>query len=103
LSTQQLPALAGRATITQLKQATFATPAGQASGFEGTGDGGFIVYVQSRLPVDQTAMSANLPQFTARLRSARGTEAFNQWIQTEASRQLRNTPAFRQPAAAGAK
>ena len=35
--------------------------------------------------------------------SARETEAFNQWIQTEASRQLRNTPAFRQQAAAGAR
>jgi hypothetical protein len=103
LSTQELPELANRAGFPQLKQATFATPAGRASDFEETGDGGFIVYVQSRLPVDQAAMTAGLPQFTAALRRARESEAFNEWLQTEASRQLRTTPVFLQNAAAAAK
>jgi hypothetical protein len=43
-------------------------------------------------------MSADLPQFTARLRRARESEAFNQWVQSEANRQLRTTPAFTQQA-----
>jgi hypothetical protein len=103
LSTQELPELGNRASITQLKQATFATPTGHAGGFEETEDGGFIVYVQSRLPVDQTAMSADLPQFTAGLRRARGNEAFNQWIQTEANRQFRDIPAFQKQAITGAR
>ena len=92
LSTQDLPELGNRASLAQLKFAASAMPAGHASNFEETEDGGFIVYVQSRLPVDQTAMSADLPQFTASLRRAREREAFDQWIQTEANRQLRNTP-----------
>ena len=103
LSTQELPELGERLKLNDFLRIVANTPAGHTSPFLETEDGGFIVYVQSRLPVDQTVMSANLPQFTARLRSARESEAFNQWIQTEASRQLRNTPAFRQPAAAGAK
>jgi hypothetical protein len=99
LSTQSLPELANRAGLPQIKQAAFSTPSGRASGFEETDDGGFVMFVQSRLPVDQTDMSANLPQFTAELRRARESEAFNQWIQTEANRELRTTPAFNQPAA----
>jgi hypothetical protein len=103
LSTQELPELGDRLKLNEFLRIVANIPAGHASPFLETEDGGFIVYVQSRLPVDQTAMSADLPQFTARLRGARETEVFNQWIQTEASRQLRNTPAFRQQAAAGAK
>jgi hypothetical protein len=103
LSTQELPELGDRLKLNEFLRIVANIPAGHASPFLETEDGGFIVYVQSRLPVDQTAMSADLPQFTARLRGARETEVFNQWIQTEANRQLRNTPAFRQQAAAGAK
>jgi hypothetical protein len=103
LSTQDLPELTGRASITQLKQATFATPTGHAGGFEETEDGGFIVYVQSRLPVDSAAMSSDLPQFTTGLRRARESEAFNQWVQTEANHQFRDIPALQKQATAGAK
>jgi hypothetical protein len=103
LSTQELPELANHAGLPQVKQATFSTPAGHSGGFEETEDGGFIVYVQSRLPVDSAAMSADLPQFTAGLRRARESEVFNQWVQAEANRQFRNIPAFQKQAAAGAK
>ena len=100
LSTQELPELAGRASVGQLQHAAFGTPIGHAGDFEETQDGGFIVYVQSRLPLDQTAMKADLPQFTAGLRRQRENEAFNQWVQAEANRQLRNTPVYQQTAAA---
>ena len=104
MSTQELPELGRpRRDSRKSKQAAFGTPVGHASGFEETEDGGFIVYVQSRLPVDQAAMNADLPQFTAGLRRERESEAFNQWLQAEANRQLRNTPVFSQQAAAGAK
>jgi hypothetical protein len=48
-------------------------------------------------------MSADLPQFTAGLRRSRETEAFNQWIQTEANRQFRDIPAFQKQAITGAR
>ena len=50
------------------------------------------MFVQSLLPLDQSAMKTNLPQFTAALRRERENEAFNQWLQIEANRQLRTTP-----------
>ena len=102
-SSKELPALGEHTgSLTQLKQASFSTPDGRTSLFEETEDGGFIVYVQSRLPVDQSAMKADLPKFTADLRRARENEAFNIWMQSEANRELKDTPLFRQQAAGGA-
>jgi len=46
------------------------------------------------LPVDQAVMNAQMPQFMAQLRRAQQNEAFNEWLQIEANRELRNTPVF---------
>ena len=101
LSTPQLPELANRAGFPQVKQATFSTPPGHASDFEPTDDGGFIIFVEKLLPIDQTALNADLPQYLAELRSERQREVFNQWVDREANRELRNTPIFQQLAAGG--
>jgi len=103
LSTRDLPELGDRAELNQLKQAAFTTPVGHVSGFVDTGNGGFVLYVQSRLPVEQAAMNAQMPQFTAQLRHAQQDDAFNEWLQVEASRVLRNTPAYQPQAAPGAR
>jgi len=88
-STQDLPDLGGRVSMGQLKQAAFTTPLGKPSAFEPTSDGGFILLVESKLPVDQSKMTAELPEFTRQLRQARENEAFNEWFQTEAGSALR--------------
>jgi hypothetical protein len=102
MSTEALPVLGNRAGLPQVKQALFTTPTGHASSFEGTEDGGFIVYVQSRTPADPKTVSAEMPQFTDGLRRQRESDAFNQWIQAEANRQFRTVSFFAQQAA-GAK
>ncbi|MGA2788897.1 MAG: SurA N-terminal domain-containing protein [Verrucomicrobiota bacterium] len=102
LSTQELPGFGERAELNQLKQAAFTTPVGKASGFATNNAGGFIVYVQSRPPIDQTKMNSDLPQYTAAFRRERESEAFNQWVNLEANRELRDTPVFRQQFTAGA-
>ena len=98
LSTQELPELGDRLQLNQFLRIVANTPAAHASPFVETEDGGFVVYVLSRKPVDVKAMNADLPQFTARLRSARESEVFNQWIQVEANRQFRDIPAFQKQA-----
>jgi hypothetical protein len=103
LSTRELPELGDSALLNQVKQAAFTTPVGHTSGFEPTSDGGFVLYVQSRLPVDKTAMNAEMPQYLAALHRARETEAFNEWVQIEANRQLRDTPLFQHQTATGAR
>jgi len=103
LGTQKLPELGDHADdLTQLKQAAFSTPNGSASLFEQTDEGGFVVQVQSRLPVDQSAMKSELPKFTADLRRERENEAFDEWLQAEANRELRNTPLYSPQPANGA-
>jgi len=96
LSTRELPELGDHAELNQLKQAAFSIPPGKTSGFVDTATGGFIVYVESRLPMDQVKMNSALPQYIVELRRQRLNEAFNQWLNLEASRQLRNTPVWRQ-------
>ena len=102
LSTPELPELGGRADLNQLKRAVFTTPVGKTGNFEATSDGGFIVYVQSRLPMDQVKMNSDLPQYLAAFRRERQNEAFGQWVNLEASRELRNTPVFLQQFKSGA-
>jgi hypothetical protein len=100
LSTQSLPELGDRAELNQVKQAAFTTSVGHASGFEANNAGGFVLFVQSQLPVDQAVMNTELPQFTASLRHSRETEAFNEWLQIEANRDLSDTPMARRAASA---
>ena len=98
LSTADLPELGDRVALNQLKSVAFATPAGHASDFVTTDDGGFIVYVKGQLPLDTAAMSANLPQFTAAFRQQRETAAFYNWLDRTGSRDLRDTPIFQEQA-----
>jgi hypothetical protein len=90
LSTRDLPELGGGVELNQLKQTAFTTPIGHASNFEETSEGGFILFVQSQLPVDTSVMRADLPQFTAALRRQRENEAFQEWLNAEANRELRD-------------
>ena len=103
LATRDLPELGDHVELGQFLRLVASIPAGHASPFMETEDGGFIVYVQSRTPVDQAAVSTDLPQFTVSLRHARENEAFNQWVQTEANRELRSTPAYNPQPATGTK
>ena len=100
LSTRELPQLGELAELNQVKQTAFTTPVGQPSAFEPNNVGGFVLFVQSQLPVDQSVMNAELPQFITSLRRARENEAFNEWLQIEASRDLSDTPLARRAAAA---
>ncbi len=103
LSTQELPELGEHTDLNQLKQAVFTTPIGKTSDFETTSDGGFVVYVQSRLPIDQTKMNSDLPQYAAAFRRERQNEVFVQWVNQEVGHQLRSLPAFQEPVSRGAR
>jgi hypothetical protein len=102
LSTQELPELGERTDLNQLKRVVFTTPVGKTGDFEATSDGGFIVYVQFRLPIDQAKMNSDSPQYIAALRRERQNEAFSQWVNLEANRELHTTPVFRQQFKSGA-
>lgn len=91
LSTRSLPEVEQDLSLQHFKQIAFNTPLGQASSFVPTRDGGVIVYVKSRLPLDETKMKAELPEFTSYLRRVRQNETFNEWFRKQADEGLRNT------------
>lgn len=90
--TSELPGLGAQATLNQIKQTVLTTPVGSASGFQQTEDGGFVMYVESRLPIDRSKMMADLSQFTSQLREEGSQEAFQEWFRREANSELRDTP-----------
>jgi len=63
-----------------LKQLAFSTPPGKVSHFDPSNEGGMILYVRSRLPLDETKMKKELPSFVAVVRQQRQQEAFNVWF-----------------------
>jgi hypothetical protein len=103
LSSSEVPELGDHAELNQLKRAAFSTPPGKVSPFVPSAEGGFVVYVQSLLPMDQAEKSTNFPKFLAELRRTRLNEAFNLWINAELNRELRNTPYFQQQQASAAR
>ncbi len=92
MSTSDMPELGDHATMNQLREAAFLTRVGVPSNFETTDDGGFVLFIESRLPIDQTRMAEDLPEFAARLRESRAQAAFTEWYNREANRDLRDTP-----------
>jgi hypothetical protein len=110
ISTRSLPEaedhlpLNGNRTQMGLKDIAFSTLPGKASGFHETNEGGIVVYVKSKLPLDEAKMKSELPTFTSNVRQSRSREAFDAWFRKEADKGLRDTPLFRRqempPAAA---
>jgi hypothetical protein len=94
LSSEEIPEAEGHAEVAQLKQAAFTTALGHVCSLVSTADGGFVLYVKSILPVDEQDKASQMPRYLAQLRRSRENEAFNLWLQSEANRELRNTPVY---------
>jgi hypothetical protein len=95
LSTRDLPAVEDHLSLNQYKQLAFTTPLGKPSPFQHTPDGGVIVLVKEKLPLDEAKMNASLTNFANYLRQNRQSEAFNSWFRKEAEKGLRDTPLAR--------
>lgn len=86
-----------------LKEIAFSTPPGKASDFHETDDGGIILYVKAKLPLDEAKMKSELPGYSNYLRQSRSREAFDAWFGQEAKKGLVDTPVFRQQQPPAAK
>lgn len=92
LSTRELPQVEDHLQLNQFKQIAFTSPLGKVSPFQMTPEGGVIVYVKSKLPLDEAKMNASLPAFANYVRQSRQNEAFNDWFRKEAQTGLGDTP-----------
>jgi parvulin-like peptidyl-prolyl isomerase len=92
ISTRSLPGdIEDQISLGQLKQLAFATDPGQAV-LQPTAQGALILFVKEKLPVDESKMQQELPEFMNYLRQSRTQEAFNNWFRREAEKGLRDTP-----------
>ena len=94
LSSSEVPEANGRAQIGELKQAAFTTAPGHVSRFVQTAEGGFVLFVQKMEPIDAATRTKDLPSFTSQVRRGRENEAFNIWVNNEASREFSHVPAM---------
>jgi len=92
ISSTEIPEAEGHAETRQVQYVASQTRPGHISPFVPTTDGGFVLFVQSMLPVDESLRSAEMPRFLAQLRHTRLSEAFNRWLIIEENRELADTP-----------
>jgi len=98
ISTRSIPEAEEFISLAQLKQLAFSTGAGKVSPFQPTMEGGVILYVKSKLPVDESKAQSDMPAFVTNLRRTRQQEAFEDWFRKEADKALRDTPVGQQKA-----
>ena len=97
LSTRELPEVEEHLSLDQLRTVAFGIPPGRASTPLIANDGAMIVFVKAKLPLDESKMNADLPNFVQLVRRRRQDDAFNQWFGREIERGLRNVPLMARP------
>ena len=80
ISSRQLAGAEDMVNLTLLKQTAFSTPLGQPSSFQWTAEGGLILFVKSKVPIDENKMRTDLPAFAQGVRQQWQSEAFNEWF-----------------------
>lgn len=101
LQSPAIPEAGDRAEVGEIKQAAFTTPLKKVSQFFPTSEGGFVLSPQAMEPVDTARKNSILPDFIKQVRRGRQNQAFNEWLQQEANRELRTTPFYAEMAGVG--
>jgi hypothetical protein len=83
LVTQSLPGLDPRVGLAVIKDTAFNLKPGTASRFIQTADGGFVLFLKERRPVDAALVKAGLNGYLEEQRQQRRDEAFGAWFQAE--------------------
>jgi hypothetical protein len=89
--------ISGRQEFQQLVENAYTLQTGKASAFIPTREGGYVVYMKSRLQVDQAKMQKDLPDFLARMREQRANAAFGEWFQKQAQEMRLSIPQQKPP------
>jgi len=89
ISTRALPELDEAVSLNLIKQMAFTTSPGKVSGFQWTAEGGVVLFVKSKLPIDEARLKTDLPNYASALRQQRQQEAFQIWFQQEFTRNVR--------------
>ncbi|HUL51498.1 MAG TPA: SurA N-terminal domain-containing protein [Candidatus Nitrosotalea sp.] len=83
MNTRSLRGWEGRVDLSLLKDAASTLVPGKTSDFMPTQDGGLVLHLISRVPVDDAVAKAELPAFTTQLRATRERQAFSDWFRKQ--------------------
>jgi len=85
-STPSLTNLDERINFYMVQHVAFALKPGEASQFYPLAkqEGGIVLYVKAKLPIDEAKLKTELPEYIGRLRIYRQNEDFNQWFSRQA-------------------
>lgn len=81
--TTTLPGIPNSSDSSLLVSTAFNVSPGKVSPFIPTRTGGFVIHVRSVLPVADTKLQAELPEFLKSLRQSRQYQAFSDWFRKE--------------------
>ncbi len=83
--TESLTNLEERLDARRLKQVMFGLEPNKVSTYiPNPPDGGYVVYLRAKLPMDEAKIREELPKFTAELRYQKQNEIFGQWFRKQA-------------------
>jgi len=80
LSSRAVDGLDRSVGLVDLQNVVQSLSPGQASKFSPTREGGFVVFVKSRLPAAEDKVKEELPQFLTEMRQMRQRQAFQEWF-----------------------
>ena len=86
VGTASLTNVDARVNLPRLQNAAHDLEVGQASALlpaQPGSEGGYILYVKARLPIDEAKLKAALPGFVSQMRVYRQNEAFQQWFRKQ--------------------
>ncbi len=98
-ATRESPGLPRNVYLPQLKNVAFSLQPGKASPYIPSIDGGYFLYMRSKLPLDETRMKTDLPEYAAAVRAQRQNEAYGMWF--EAQKRGADLPINRAPRQGG--
>jgi hypothetical protein len=84
IATRSMPELGERVNLGLLQNLTTNLKPGESSSFIQRPQGGLVVYVRDRSPVEEEKLREDLPEFLTNLRESRQFAAFADWFQRQA-------------------
>ena len=83
LASQSVDGLDSRLNLEQLKRIAANTPAGKTTDFLTTPAGGFVLFVNARVPVADAEMKTEFPKFLVELRQSEQYQSSDEWFRRQ--------------------
>ncbi len=94
-STETLTNLPPMVNLRQVRSVLLSLEPGKLSSFNSAPpDGGYIVRVTERLPIDEAKLKTELPKFMAEIRYYKQNDIFNQWFRRQVEKAAVSLPAL---------